>query len=165
MLSQLLKILTPEVIIQAIKDNPKLIMETIQRFETFKLVGSSLTPELQILVSTNIGAINEYLATAEGRSGTKQWAEGFSAYITKLKEAASAAASAKLTSETATSIHAEVTAQIRAELEAKLRKELEDKIRAEMGVTPPAAHTSLALKEAEVNTLQAQLARAKTTAK
>ena len=99
MLGQLLKILTPDLIIQAVKDNPKVVMETLQKFDTFKLLGQSLTPELQIVLSNNAGLVNHYLADEDGKAAARLWAEGFSEYVDGVKARAEAKIAATIKAE------------------------------------------------------------------
>lgn len=129
MLSQLLKISTPDLILQAIKDNPTVVLEVLQRFDTFRLLGQSLTPDLQVVLSNNGRLVNEYLASEDGKAAARLWAEGFSEFVLLSKKASQTLA-AKVTDtqdNLELKIRKELEIKIRAELEEKIRKELSDK--------------------------------------
>lgn len=142
MLSHLLKVLTPDLIFQAIRDNPKIVIEVLHKFDTFRLLGQSLTPELQIILSNNGKLVNEYLASADGQTAARLWAEGFAEFVAevKLKQQkiidAQKAENAKLTiaSTLIEEKHAreDLERKLRRELEVKIRLELEEKMRKEL---------------------------------
>ncbi len=120
MLNQLLKSMTPELIIHAIKSNPKVVIETIQKFDTFKLLGQALNTEQQIALSKNADNLNAYLSSVQGRESLSNWVDGFNSFVEKSKEV--------VIPETT----AELEARLRGEIEAMVRAELESKLRAEI---------------------------------
>lgn len=124
MFTQILKILTPELIIQAVKDNPKVIVETLHKFDTFKLIGASLTETQQLCLSSNTALVNKYLGTETSRAGLRVWAEGFVEYIKALNEAKEIeiAKVAKIDEKE------ELRLKMRAELEAEIRNEIRNEI-------------------------------------
>lgn len=142
MLNNLLKVLTPDLILQAIRDNPKLVLEVLQKFDTFRLLGESLTPELQIVLSNNGRLVNEYLASADGKAAARLWAEGFAEFVTNTKRKQQELIDAQNAEKTKIALastiieekHARdiLEAKIRKDLEVKLRVEIEDKLRKEL---------------------------------
>ncbi len=117
MLSQLLSVMTPDLIIHAIKQNPKIVIETLQKFDTFKLLGRSLTEEQQLALSNNVALINDFLASKEGVAALGLWAEEFMTFVAKVKAHTSP-----------------VVQESTEELEARIRKEIEEKVRAELAI-------------------------------
>lgn len=144
MLNQLLSVMTPELIIHAIKSNPKVIIQTLQKFDTFKLLGQSLSEEQQIVLSNNAILINDFLKSEAGRTAAYLWAEEYCTFVAKWKEQASTAAlTGEIESEVASKeaeiraklkaeIEAKVEARIRAEIEQENIKEIQDKIKTEI---------------------------------
>lgn len=117
MLTHLLSVMTPELIIHAIKQNPKVIMDTIQKFDTFKLVGSCLTLDQQLILSNNVGLVNDFLSSSEGRAAVGLWADEFTSFVDSIKK--------KLDIP-------EPIVETQEQLEARIREEVESKIRAEL---------------------------------
>jgi hypothetical protein len=129
MLNQLLSVMTPELIIHAIKANPTVIIQTLQKFDTFKLLGQSLNTEQQIVLSNNAPLINDFLKSEAGRTAAYLWAEEYCSFVSKWKEAAKTQAiTGELDSEVAqkeAEIRAKLKAEIEAKVEARIRAEIE----------------------------------------
>ncbi len=104
LLPHLVQIMTPELIIQVIKANPKLIVETLQKFDTFKLLGQSLSEEQQVILSNNLAKVNGFLLTPDGKSAIGLWMEEFTQFLNKTKDT--------------------IKAETPAEMEARIRSEL-----------------------------------------
>lgn len=120
MLNQLLSVMTPELIIHAIKQNPKVIIETLQKFDTFKLLGSSLTEQQQITISNNVGLVNDFLKSQEGKTAIGLWADEFTNFVEKIRIATGAEpVKVETPEEIELRIRQKVEAEIRAELAAK----------------------------------------------
>jgi hypothetical protein len=140
MLNQLLSVMSPEMIIHAIKANPKVIIETLQKFDTFKLLGSSLSTEQQIVLSNNAPLLNDFLRSEAGRTAAYLWAEEFSSFVNKWKSTATTQEDELKRKEIEAKVKAEVESKVRAEVEERVRKEIEstavaeiqDKIKAEI---------------------------------
>lgn len=120
MLTQLLSVMTPDLIIHAIKQNPKVVMETLQKFDTFKLLGRSLTEKQQIVISNNAALVNDFLASEEGRTAIGLWADEFSLFVEKVRKSTGAEP---------------VVVESPQQLEARIRAEVEAKIRAELAAS------------------------------
>lgn len=110
--------MTPELIMHSIKQNPKVFLETLHKFESFNLVSASMTKDQQLLVSKHMYLLNDFLRSDNGRSSVNLFAEEFIDYINK---------------------KVLVTDPLRTEFELRYRAELEDKIRAEFALKAIAA--------------------------
>jgi hypothetical protein len=114
MLAQLLSAMTPELIINAVKANPKIIIETLQKFETFKLLGAALNTDKQVLLSNNAGLINDFLKSNAGVAAIQLWMDEFSEFVNKVNKIKEAPRP-----ETKEELEARVRAEVRAELGLK----------------------------------------------
>lgn len=134
-LDHFLKVLTPDMVLMAIKDNPKLMPELVQKFDTFKLLGQALTTELQVVLSTNAGLVNNYLVTEDGKAAIKLWAEGFAEFVdlTKRKAEEEKAEQTRL-SEIASKEQVFTSHISEKELKDKLRKEIREELLREMNI-------------------------------
>lgn len=119
MLDQILQLLTPDMILQAIKNNPVVVRDTLQKFDTFKLLGAALTPELQLALSNNGSMINPFLSSDMGKAASKAWVESFTEYLESAKQSTPV-----LGSEI-------ISAEDRQELEDRLRREITLELREE----------------------------------
>lgn len=131
MLNQLLQIMTPELIIQAIKANPKVIIDTLQKFDTFKLLGQSLTMEQQVVLSNNTALMNGFLASQEGKTAVGIWAEEFTYYVKNFNTKKAISSAEALEAET-DRIKTEETTKAREAMEAQIRTEMAGKIKADI---------------------------------
>lgn len=127
MFTQLLRILTPELIIQAVKDNPKVILETLHKFDTFKLIGSSLNTDQQIALSNNTALVNNFLASESSKAAISTWADEFTIFIQGLQTEATAkieaeASALALANKAATEVAAKQ--ELRSQMEAEIREEI-----------------------------------------
>lgn len=159
MLNQLFKIITPEIIGQAIKDNPKVFIETLQRFDTFRLIGNALTQAQQLIVSNNTKLLNPFISSENGKEALKLFTEEFCTYVSTIKAAEDKALKEKeeaikkdeeekriaaelikqqeidrlnLATKEAEIMRAKlnIEARVRKEIEYRIRKEIEDSMRA-----------------------------------
>lgn len=135
MLDQLLRTLTPELVTHAIKSNPKAIVEAIQKFPTFQLLGAGMTPGQQTALSSNIYMINDFLASSEGKTSVSLWAEEFVKFVnTRKLNGAGGETRAQLEARISKELEAKYAAQAKQEtldLENKVRAELEAKFKAD----------------------------------
>lgn len=112
------------MIIHAIKSNPKVILDTVQKFDTFKLLGSSLSSEQQVVLSNNAPLLNDFLRSEAGRTAIYLWAEEFCTFVNKWK--------ATVTTKEDEITKKEIEAKIKSEVEARVRKEIEERVRKEI---------------------------------
>ena len=127
MLNQLLSVMSPEMIIHAIKANPKVIIDTLQKFDTFKLLGSSLSTEQQVVLSNNASLVNDFLRSEQGRTAAYLWADEFTNFVNKWKST--------VTTQEDEEKKKEIEAKVRAEVETRVRKEVEERVRKEIEST------------------------------
>ena len=119
MLTQLLQVMSPDLIIHAVKQNPKIVIETLQKFDTFKLLGSSLTEQQQIVISNNVALVNDFLRSQEGKTAIGLWADEFSEFVEKVRIATGAEP---------------IIPESAEAMESRIRKEIEEKVRAEIAL-------------------------------
>lgn len=149
MLNQLLSVMTPELIIHAIKSNPKVIVETLQKFDTFKLLGQSLSTEQQVVISNNAILINDFLKSEAGRTAAFLWADEYCKFVSDWKNKLATASitneiedemalkEAEIRAKIKAEIESKVEARIRAEIEAQNITEIQNKIKAEIASKLP----------------------------
>lgn len=112
MLAQLLSAMSPELIMHSIRQNPKVFLDTLHKFESFNLVSAALSTNEQEAISKHISLLNPFLKSDNGRAAMHFLAEEFIDFANKQYQSADD--------------------KIRAEVELKYRAELENKIRAEL---------------------------------
>jgi hypothetical protein len=66
MLNELLKIVTPEAVAQAVRENPKVIQRTLQSFNCYKTFGQTLSTEQQVCLSNNLHQLDSFFKTDVG---------------------------------------------------------------------------------------------------
>ena len=153
MFSQILKILTPDIILQAVKENPQLILETLHKFDTFKLLGNSLNNDQQMALSSHTGLVNQFLNTEPSKVSIRTWADEFIKFIKLLEEEAAKVAVPAVLDETS----------IRAALRAEIEKEVRDEIIAKSLVPklPPIDSSAKILADLEEKIKELTLAKSK----
>lgn len=77
MLADLLKSLSPEVLITALKNNPDIAIKAIQKTNTFTLVGKALSLEQQVYISSNLSKFEPFLTSQRGKDAVSLLAEEF----------------------------------------------------------------------------------------
>lgn len=83
MLDQLLRMVTPDQILSAIKNNPTVIPLVLQRSETYLALGKALTNNQQIIISNNIDKLKDFMETEEAKDYISIIAEDFCKFCTK----------------------------------------------------------------------------------
>lgn len=83
MLDQLLKMVTPDQIFLAIKNNPTVIPLVLQKSEAYLALGKALTNNQQIVISNNLDKISEFLETDTAKDYIAIVAEDFCKFCTK----------------------------------------------------------------------------------
>lgn len=157
MFKQLLSILTPELIIQAVKDNPKVVIETLHKFDTFKLLGASLTTEQQVTISNNTNSVNQFLTTQASQTIINAWADEFTKFIDSAKAKVQEIEDAKIKSEelkvearpsdiNMAELRAKIEAEVRAEIAAKSKNEVNKLEYAKIENSKPLSTTEILAK-------------------
>ena len=81
MLDNLLKSVSPDVLATVIRNNPDIVISTLQRTGVFMTIGQALSNTQQLCVSNNYGKLNEYFKTKEGRSSLSMMANEFAEFL------------------------------------------------------------------------------------
>lgn len=81
MLDNLLKSISPDVLATVIRNNPAIVISTLQRTGIFVTIGQALSNTQQLCVSNNFQKLEEYFKTKEGRSSLSMMANEFSEFI------------------------------------------------------------------------------------
>lgn len=81
MLENLLKSVSPDVLATVIRNNPALVISTLQRTGVFVTIGQALSNTQQLCISNNIGKLEEYFKTKEGKSSLSMMANEFAEFI------------------------------------------------------------------------------------
>lgn len=81
MLADLLKVITPEMLVAAIKSNPMVIQSALQKFEAYNSFGQALTVDQQICVSNNLHKLDDFFKSEGGKSSLGILAEEFQRFV------------------------------------------------------------------------------------
>lgn len=142
MLGQLIKSLTPELIIKAIQDNPEIIRSTLFKFDATKAIAKALNTDQQICISNNGRLINSFLESEEGKTAISILAEEFCGFVTKVRirmeekiaaetkaeQDAKTAEIEKTNAFNASIIKAQEEAEMRINMEKQIRREMEERM-------------------------------------
>lgn len=77
MLTDLLKIVTPDAIAQAMKSNPKVVQAALQKFEAYSSLGAALTLQQQVCISSNLDKLDRFFKTDKGKKQLSSLAQEF----------------------------------------------------------------------------------------
>jgi hypothetical protein len=81
MLENLLKSVSPEVLATVIRNNPDIVISTLQRTGVFMTIGAALSNTQQLCVSNNYSKLDEYFKTKEGKSSLSMMANEFAEFL------------------------------------------------------------------------------------
>ena len=81
MLDNLLKSVSPDVLATVIRNNPDIVISTLQRTGVFMTIGQALSNTQQLCVSNNYSKLNEYFKTKEGKSSLSMMANEFAEFL------------------------------------------------------------------------------------
>ena len=81
MLTDLLRIITPEALATAIRGNPKVVQATLQKFEAYSSLGEAMTVSQQVCVSNNLDKLTTFFKTDTGKGAVHSLAEEFVKFI------------------------------------------------------------------------------------
>ncbi len=82
MLSELLRIVTPDAIVAAIKANPAMVLASLQKFETYLALGQAMTMSQQLTLSNNLHKLSDFFKTNSGKVAISSLADEFEKYVT-----------------------------------------------------------------------------------
>ena len=83
MLAELLKSVTPDMLVTAVKNNPGVVLGMLQKFETYVAFGNALTLDQQLCISTNLSKVTEFIKSDVGKSSLSVVAEEFVNFVKK----------------------------------------------------------------------------------
>lgn len=81
MLTNLLRIITPDALAAAIRDNPKVVQAALQKFEAYSSFGQAMTVQQQVCVSNNLDKLNSFFKTDTGKDSLNIVAEEFVKFV------------------------------------------------------------------------------------
>ena len=81
MLDNLLKSVSPEILATIFKNNPEMVISTLQRTGIFITIGQALSNVQQLCISNNYTRLDEYFKTKEGRSSLSMMANEFAEFV------------------------------------------------------------------------------------
>ena len=81
MLENLLKSVSPDVLATVIRNNPAIVISTLQRTGVFVTIGQALSNTQQMCISNNINRLEDYFKTKEGKSSLSMMANEFAEFI------------------------------------------------------------------------------------
>lgn len=83
MLADLLKIVTPEALVQAMKSNPKVVQTALQKFEAYSSLGAALTVQQQVCISNNLNRLDAFFKSESGKASLNVLADEFMTFVKK----------------------------------------------------------------------------------
>ena len=81
MLVELLRIITPDALAAAIRENPKVVQAALQKFEAYASFGQAMTVQQQVCVSNNLDKLSSFFKTETGKDSLNIVAEEFVKYV------------------------------------------------------------------------------------
>ena len=67
MLANIINQFSPEIIADAIRKNPYVVLNVLQKFDTFKAFASAMSVDQQIFLSNNLQYVTEFLNSKTGQ--------------------------------------------------------------------------------------------------
>lgn len=81
MLADLLKVITPEMLVDAVRRNPVAVLSALQKFDTYVSFGQALTVDQQVCLSMNLTKVNDFLKSEQGKTSLSMLAEEFVNFV------------------------------------------------------------------------------------
>ncbi|CAB4174098.1 hypothetical protein UFOVP961_23 [uncultured Caudovirales phage] len=81
MLADLLKIISPETLVHAIKSNPAVIQAALQKFDAYVSFGQAMTHDQQVCISNNLNQMSDFFKSESGRDSLAILAEEFQKFL------------------------------------------------------------------------------------
>lgn len=81
MLTDLLRIITPDALAAAIRGNPKVVQAALQKFESYSALGQAMTTQQQVCVSNNLNKLDTFFKSDTGRESVRSFADSFVQYV------------------------------------------------------------------------------------
>lgn len=77
MIADLLKMVTPEMLVHTLKTNQDTVMGILQKFDAYNSFGSALSTEQQLCISSNLSKANDFFLSKDGKEALSILAEEF----------------------------------------------------------------------------------------
>lgn len=81
MLTDLLRIITPDALAAAIRGNPRVVQAALQKFEAYSSLGQAMTTQQQVCVSNNLDKLTTFFKTDTGKGAVHSLADEFVKFI------------------------------------------------------------------------------------
>lgn len=81
MLTDLLRIITPDALASAIRSNPKVVQAALQKFEAYSSLGQAMTTSQQVCVSNNLDKLTTFFQSDTGKKSVHSLADEFVKFI------------------------------------------------------------------------------------
>lgn len=81
MLADLLKVITPDMLVDAVRKNPVAVLSALQKFDTYISFGQALTVDQQVCLSMNLNKVNDFIRSEQGKTSLSLLAEEFMSYV------------------------------------------------------------------------------------
>lgn len=85
MLTDLLRIITPDALAAAIKSNPRVVQAALQKFESYSALGQAMTTHQQVCVSNNLNKLETFFKSDKGKESVQSLADNFVKYVDSTK--------------------------------------------------------------------------------
>lgn len=85
MLTNLLRIITPDALASALRSNPVIVQAALQKFEAYASLGQALTVQQQVCISNNLDKLNSFFSTEPGKASVSLLADEFSSFVNTSK--------------------------------------------------------------------------------
>jgi hypothetical protein len=81
MLTDLLRIITPDALAAAIRGNPRVVQAALQKFEAYSSLGQAMTTSQQVCVSNNLDKLTTFFQSPTGKGAVHSLADEFVKFI------------------------------------------------------------------------------------
>ena len=81
MLTDLLRIITPEALAAVIRANPRIVQSALQKFEAYASFGLAMSVQQQVCVSNNLDKLSDFFRTDTGKAKLHDLADEFVKYV------------------------------------------------------------------------------------
>jgi len=81
MLVELLRIITPDALAQALRANPKVVQSALQKFEAYSSFGQALNVQQQVCLSNNLDKLSSFFKSSQGKEHLAFLADEFVTYV------------------------------------------------------------------------------------
>ena len=81
MVTDLMKLINPEILITLMRSNPELVLSTLQKFDAFVAFGAALNPQQQMLVSKNLSKVADFFKSEPGKAAIGVLVDEFKQYV------------------------------------------------------------------------------------